>query len=97
MASKPYVASGRYIQRMSNYCRGCRYDPAKATGEDACPFTTLYWDFLARHAGRFGSNRRMSLQLRNLDRKSSAELREIRAGAEALRDQLARSSSLPSP
>jgi len=42
MASKPYVASGRYIQRMSNYCRHCLYDPARAVAEDACPFTTLY-------------------------------------------------------
>ena len=49
MTSKPYAASGRYISRMSDYCRSCRHDPGKATCEDACPVTTLYWDFLMRH------------------------------------------------
>jgi deoxyribodipyrimidine photolyase-related protein len=87
MASKPYVASGQYIKRMSNYCRDCRYDPTRAAGDDACPFTTLYWDFLARHAETLSSNRRMSLQLKNLERKGSAELLEIRARAATLRDQ----------
>ena len=69
MASKPYVATGKYIQRMSNYCSGCIYDPAKAVGEDACPFTTLYWDFLIRHKKQLASNNRMTLQFKNVERK----------------------------
>lgn len=78
MASKPYVATGQYINRMSNYCQQCRYDPAKATGPDACPFTTLYWDFLMRHETMLRSNQRMQMQLKNLDRKSAVEKKQIR-------------------
>ena len=85
MASKPYVASGKYIQRMSNYCANCPADPAKATGANACPFTTLYWDFLYRHRDRLSANRRMVMQLRNLDRKDEAEMAAIRQAAAALR------------
>jgi deoxyribodipyrimidine photolyase-related protein len=85
MASKPYAATGKYIQRMSNYCQGCPYDPAKAVGEDACPFTTLYWDFLARHQELLSGNPRMSLQVRNLERKSSDEVRAIHDRATTLR------------
>jgi deoxyribodipyrimidine photolyase-related protein len=81
MASKPYVASGKYIQRMSNYCSGCRYDPAKSTGEDACPFTTLYWDFLLRNEKCLASNQRMAMQLRNLARLGKSERKAIRAQA----------------
>jgi deoxyribodipyrimidine photolyase-related protein len=81
MASKPYVASGKYIQRMSNYCSGCRYDPAKSTGENACPFTTLYWDFLLRNEKRLAGNQRMAMQLRNLARLGKAERKAIRAQA----------------
>ena len=84
VGSKPYCASGSYINRMSNYCEGCRYRPKQATGEDACPFTTLYWDFLARHADRFRDHRRMALQVRNLDRKSAADRAAIRERAENL-------------
>jgi deoxyribodipyrimidine photolyase-related protein len=68
MASKPYVASGKYIDRMSNYCKGCRFNPAKASGEDACPFTKLYWEFLARHETELAKNPRMAMQIRNLRR-----------------------------
>ncbi len=68
MASKPYVASGKYIQRMSNHCKGCRYAPALSTGATACPFTTLYWDFLIRHEVLLKKNPRMAMQLKNLAR-----------------------------
>ncbi|MEO1497931.1 MAG: cryptochrome/photolyase family protein [Planctomycetota bacterium] len=89
MASKPYAATGKYIQRMSNYCGACRFNPAKATGDDACPFTTLYWDFLARHKKKLSANQRMSLQVKNVDRKKPEELAQIRAEAHELREKLA--------
>jgi deoxyribodipyrimidine photolyase-related protein len=85
MMTKPYAASGRYIDRMSDHCGECRYDPARRTGEDACPFTTLYWDFLDRNRKRLAGNRRMRMPLRNLERIADAELDEIRARARRLR------------
>jgi deoxyribodipyrimidine photolyase-related protein len=80
MMTKPYAAGGAYISRMSNYCGPCKYDPKKRTGADACPFTTLYWDFLDRHRDQFASNHRMSQQIRGLDRLS--DLPEVRARAQ---------------
>ncbi|MCS7048525.1 MAG: cryptochrome/photolyase family protein [Verrucomicrobiae bacterium] len=88
MASKPYVATGKYIQRMSNYCDGCRYRPDKATGPDACPFTTLYWDFLMRHRKLLERNQRMALQVQNLERLTSGERAAIRRQADALRHRM---------
>ena len=88
MASKPYAASGKYIQRMSNYCKGCRYDPAKSTGDTACPFTTLYWDFLMRHEPMLAKNNRMAMQVKNLKRLDDGEKSAIRAQAESLRIRL---------
>lgn len=88
MTSKPYCASGAYIKRMSNYCRHCPYDPTRRHGANACPFTTFYWDFLARHAARFSDNPRMSLPLKNLARFSATEIDAIRAHAGHLRGQL---------
>lgn len=85
MASKPYVASGRYIQRMSNHCSTCRFDPAQRTGETACPFTTLYWDFLQRHEPLLAQNPRMGLQVKNLARIAPDERRAIAARAAAVR------------
>ena len=85
MASKPYIASGKYIQRMSNYCRGCRYDPALREGDRACPFTTLYWDFLLRHEIMLAKNPRVVMQVRNLARLSDAQKRAVRERAEAIR------------
>jgi deoxyribodipyrimidine photolyase-related protein len=89
MASKPYCASGAYLDRMSNACKGCRYDPKRATGPDACPFTTFYWDFLARHERLLAKNPRMTMQLKNVARKDPSDLRAIRRQADDLRDRLA--------
>lgn len=89
MASKPYIATGKYIQRMSNYCAGCRFDPAEATGPKACPFTTLYWDFLLQHEPMLRKNPRMSLQVRNLARLDSARREEIQKQAAGIRAESA--------
>jgi len=88
VASKPYSASGNYINRMSDYCSGCRYDPRKSVGEEACPITTLYWDFLSRNRQRLLGNHRMGFQLKNLDRKSNSERRAIRDRAAKLKSEM---------
>jgi deoxyribodipyrimidine photolyase-related protein len=79
LASKPYAASGAYIDRMSDYCRGCRYDVAAKAGEGACPFNVLYWDFLMRNEERLARNPRMAMPYRTLARMSP----ERRAGIQA--------------
>jgi deoxyribodipyrimidine photolyase-related protein len=79
MATKPYAGGGAYINRMSDHCRGCRYDPRSRVGDDACPFTTLYWDFLARHRDRFAGNRRMLRTYANLDRLADRDRIPARA------------------
>jgi deoxyribodipyrimidine photolyase-related protein len=88
VATKPYAAGGAYIDRMSDYCKGCRFDPKKSTGADACPFTRAYWPFLNRHRKRLERNPRVSLTLKGLDRFSAAELNKRTAEAEAFVDNL---------
>jgi deoxyribodipyrimidine photolyase-related protein len=88
MASKPYVASGKYIDRMSNHCKGCRFNPAESTGDKACPFTTLYWDYLNTNADSLAKNPRMLMQLKNLHRLSDAQKTEIAEQAEKHRSLL---------
>ncbi|MFN0164160.1 MAG: cryptochrome/photolyase family protein [Burkholderiales bacterium] len=85
MASKPYAATGKYIQRMGGGCERCRYDPALRSGESACPYTTLYWDFLMRHEKLLAGNVRMALQVKNVVRLSPAERIAIAQRAEAIR------------
>jgi deoxyribodipyrimidine photolyase-related protein len=90
IASKPYVSTGAYIQRMGNHCASCRFDPKQRTGDTACPFTMLYWDFLARHRERFVNHPRMAMMVRNLDRIAEPELVQIRREASAFREAIAR-------
>ncbi len=85
MGSKPYIATGKYIQRMSPHCKGCRYDPALRSGDRACPFTTLYWDFLMRHGSTLARNPRMALQVKNVARLTDAEKQAVTARAAAIR------------
>jgi deoxyribodipyrimidine photolyase-related protein len=88
MATKPYAASGRYIDRMSDYCGSCRFRPDRRTGDDACPFSAMYWDFLDRNRSRLGDNHRLRFAYGNLERVDPDELTRIRARARAAREDL---------
>jgi len=68
LASKPYAASGAYINRMSDYCGGYQYDVKQRTGPQACPFNALYWDFISRHRSVIGNNPRMAQMVRTYDK-----------------------------
>lgn len=76
--SKPYIASGAYIKRMSNYCTGCKYKPAEKVGDEACPFTTLYWGFLDRHEKMLSANPRTGLMAKNIARLDDAQRTALR-------------------
>ena len=89
MASKPYAASGKYIQRQGDHCKHCRYSPAKTTGEGACPYNSLYWHFINRHADTLGNNQRMRLVMKNWERKASNEKTAILQWAHGQLEQLA--------
>jgi len=73
LGSKPYCASGQYINRMSDYCRGCAYKVSESTADNACPFNALYWHFLMRHGEQLRGNQRMAMMYKNLDRMPSAK------------------------
>jgi len=81
MATKPYAAGGAYLKRMTGHCKGCRFDPRQRTGDQACPFTTLYWDFTARHHARLAANPRTAQAARGWERFSAEEQVAIRARA----------------
>ncbi|AUN30182.1 cryptochrome/photolyase family protein [Niveispirillum cyanobacteriorum] len=81
LGSKPYAASGKYIQRMSDYCTKCRYDVKETTGTTACPFNALYWNFLMENEGKLRGNPRMGLVYKGLDGMEPAKREAIRAQA----------------
>jgi deoxyribodipyrimidine photolyase-related protein len=95
MGSKPYAASGAYINRMSDYCRGCSYDVAKKTGGTACPFNYLYWDFLIRHAERLADNPRLAMPYRTLARMDPAKRAAIVDDAARFLDGLDAAPPIP--
>lgn len=86
--SKPYIASGAYIKRMSNYCGSCKYKPEVRFGETACPITTLYWNFLIKHRAQFDANPRTRLMTANLKKISDPDQKAIKKHAQELLSQL---------
>ncbi|WP_370085122.1 hypothetical protein [Neptunomonas phycophila] len=78
VGSKPYIASGNYINKMSNYCKHCRYNPKKSSGDDACPFTTLYWNFVDKHQERLSKNPRLAMQVKHWSNKAPNEQQAIK-------------------
>ena len=88
LATKPYAAGGSYISKMGSFCKECTFDPKQRIGGDACPFTTLYWDFLDRNQERFAKNHRMGQQLAGL--KRLRDLPELRERAKEVLDLLSR-------
>jgi deoxyribodipyrimidine photolyase-related protein len=89
LASKPYAASGAYIDRMSDYCEGCRYDPAVKSGPKACPFNYLYWNFLIENHAVLRGNQRLAMPYRTLEKMTPARKAEITAESRAFLDSIA--------
>ena len=86
MATKPYAAGGAYIDRMSDYCKPCAFNRKNRVGDDACPFTTLYWDFLLRNDERFVRNPRIATQVRAAQKLKDAD--DVRARAHEVLERL---------
>ena len=78
IATKPYISSANYIDKMSNYCKSCHYNAKAKKGEDSCPFNSLYWNFLDHHRAKLSANPRMGMMYRLLDKKNQEEMQEIR-------------------
>lgn len=93
VGSKPYIASGAYIDRMSNYCKDCPYDPKQAAGDSACPFTTLYWSFIDKHQEWLATNPRLGMQVKNWHNKDEQEQAQIRKHADWLYQHLGQSKN----
>jgi deoxyribodipyrimidine photolyase-related protein len=95
LASKPYAASGAYINRMSDYCGSCAYAVKERTGPKACPFNALYWDFIARHASKIRANPRMAQMVRTFEKFSDDEKVRIAESTRAILASLNTGSGSP--
>lgn len=89
-ATKPYVSGAAYINRMSDYCKGCKFDPGRSTGPGSCPFTALYWSFLERNSDQLSSNQRLAMPYATLRRKTAGERMALRERAASAIDELER-------
>jgi len=88
MATKPYVSSAAYINRMSDYCKGCHYDKKLREGEKACPFNALYWDFFARNTDKLSANPRLGMVYRQLQKMGGGAVQLLQGQARELRLRL---------
>lgn len=88
LASKPYAAGSAYIDRMSDYCKGCRYSPKEKNGDRACPFGYLYWDFLGRHENTLRGNPRLGMIYRSWDKMSEDKKQQISAQSKAFLEKI---------
>ncbi|RLM72504.1 cryptochrome/photolyase family protein [Halorubrum sp. Atlit-26R] len=89
LSSKPYASSGSYVNRMSDHCADCRYAVSRTTGEGACPFNALYWDFLKENEETLRGTGRMGLMYSHVDGKDDAEWESIRERADRVREKAA--------
>ena len=88
LATKPYVSSAAYIDRMGDYCKGCHYDKKLREGERACPFNALYWDFHVRHKDKLANNPRIGMVYRQLEKMSDTAVKSLQAQASAVRGRI---------
>jgi deoxyribodipyrimidine photolyase-related protein len=89
-ATKPYISGAAYINRMSDYCKHCQYDPTRSTGEGSCPFTALYWSFLERNSDQLSGNQRLAMPYATLFKKAPAERKALRERATRAIEELER-------
>jgi deoxyribodipyrimidine photolyase-related protein len=90
LASKPYISSGNYINKMSDYCKHCEYKISKKTGEDACPFNYLYWNFIDKQRDTFAQNGRSNFMVNMFDKKNEEDKRAIKSSSEKFINDLER-------
>ena len=88
LGSKPYAASGSYINKMSDYCKNCSYKVTKKNGPDACPFNYLYWDFIRRNKDKLEGNHRMGMMYKTWDRMNDEKKHAVEADAQRFFKQL---------